>query len=1504
MSYPGGIAAKHGDRYEARWTVRCVLDMLRGNADAIELEPIGWEGEGVEFVLLRRGQREYHQVKRRGRGRWTLAALIDEGVMATFSEKLQAGGLTRFVSEQDANELRILGERARYAQDLSDFLGQHIATDTWTNAFRVVTDSFNMTEQDAFDALRRTHVTVLDENELITINEAWVEPLIAGVPAEALAILADIVKDAVPGRLDETTVWGVLRDKYHRSDPEWHHDADLRERVRDLTDTYLNPLRGMRLKSPVARVQADEVRLSLEDEELDGVLLTGTAGSGKSDLLLQTISALLSDEWSVLCLRADQLEPTRTADDLGPQLGLPGSPVGVLTATSPSQTPSLLVIDQLDAVSLASGRVTGLWDSLYALICRAKSNPGMKVLIACRQFDVDNDHRLRALTSDQHKLQVVSLPPFDGTQISQAVSGMGLDPAKLDEKRRALLAVPLHLTLLEAIATESDALSFDSVTDLFERYWRRKQKDADSHAGREVQWSAVIGAATSYMSDHLRLTVPVAILDDSALLEDAEALTSEHVLVEDGNMFRFFHEAFFDYAFARSYLKTGKTIHDLLVAGEQDLFRRAQVRQLLAQQRDTDYHSYVQGLADLLHKPEIRFHIKQLVVAWLASLQDPKRDEVATLVQALADPEISDALDALIWRVFGQLPWFDAALEQGLMDRWLTDANVVITNAAVQVLSAVGNERPGQVVSLLGAHDDGGEAWRDRAAYVVRFSNVHTRRDLFEMLVDLVRRDAFVASNDHDVWLYGHELPVERPDWAAELMGLLLERANVRAQELGERHALYQGSPIQHEHSPMEYVTQLGESSPEMLLTASLPFIMVVIDSDIDRDEDIEGRLPSDRVWPYRLGREAYTFSDALLASTRIAIGRLASDQPDVFRTWANQLRQRCDDTSQYILYYGLLGNPSEFADFAAEVLTEGDYRFRSEEEGDGFWIPHQLLSAIAPHLTTARVQELEKAVIGFTTPYERLPAGAKVRGLAEFWLLSGLARGSIKEGTRRRLQELERKFPQNRPQQPRGIIAGAVTSPIESERARLMSDQDWLRAIDKHRERWEDKRTADLVGGADQLAAVLQEMAQKEPERFARLALRFPENTVETYVEHLMLGLIQAGGEVEPATLQSMAALCRYVGRWPSTPATRWIPRLIAKYANEAIPRDLCQMVAHIATEDSDPEQDIWKVDAGGGRAYYGGDIHGAGTNSARGAAAEAIAELVVADEARAELFAPAIRTLCDDPTASVRSCAAMAVHGLMRWRRDEAVADLLALTQGGEERLLATNPVQRVMMHAIETHWDEVRGVVERMLSSEDDATKDAGGALASIAGLDKDDAGDLLTQALTDEDAQIRRGVAKVLAARAIASRYRDRCTTGLTSLFDDEDGEVRQEAAKVFWRVGDRQLADLCEVSYAFLDSRAFDGHHQHFLHALEVSTADVVDLVLATADRMVKSYGRQLGDLRQSIGGDSRHLSDLVLRVLGTLDADREKIERALDVLDLMLEAGAWGVTEAIETVDR
>ena len=867
MSYPGGIAAKHGERYEARWTVHCVLDMLRGGADRINLEPIDWEGEGAEFVLVRGDRREYHQVKRRntGKGHWSLAALKAEGLLDAFSRKLQAGGYTRFVSEQDADQLRVLAERARDARDLDDFR-QRLGGGTWTQHFRTLTSHMGLSEADTFDALLRLEVTVVDEEKLKGFNEAWVEPLIDGRPADALAALADLVRDATPGHLEPPGVWAALSEKYDKGRRTWSLDQTLRGRVDELNQSFLAPLRGVRLQHPLDRPQVSEAQALLDREDLDGILLTGSAGSGKSDVTLRVIDSALADSWAALYLRADRLDPARTPAQIGEQLGLPGSPAGVLAALAGGKR-SLLVIDQLDAVSLVSGRVTGLWEALYALICQARATPGMRVLIACRQFDVDNDHRMRALTSEEHELTVLSVPPLEADQVDQALSAMGLDPATLTERKRSLLAAPLHLILLEAVASESDALDFATITDLFARFWRRKQRDADEHAGRRVRWAEVVQTATNYMSEHLRLSVPAAQLDGIGLLADADALESENVLVADDGAYRFFHESFFDYAFARLYLASGKTIRDLLADDDQDLFRRAQVRQLLVQQRDSDYPAYIRALSELLNGDDIRFHLKQLILAWLAAMAEPRSEEVKSLARVLRDSDPSDPRRPLIWRVFARPVWFDLAISSGLVEDWLADPE--ITNIFVQVLGTVVNERTDVVLELLLGHDDADALWTDRIAYVVRFGDVQNSRGLFEMLLDVLNRDAFVATADHDAWLYGRELPEEQPLWAAELMGALLKRATARAKGEGHPHALDHGAPLQHEYSAIEFVSKLSETDPASLLSAALPFVLESIDADLEaggEHDEASGRLPVDRIWAYRLSGETHTVDEALLS--------------------------------------------------------------------------------------------------------------------------------------------------------------------------------------------------------------------------------------------------------------------------------------------------------------------------------------------------------------------------------------------------------------------------------------------------------------------------------------------------------------------------------------------------------------------------------------------------------------------------------------------------------------
>src|SRR5262245_50220215 len=122
MPRAGGEADKLGNHFEAVWIVNAVLDVFLGKYQAITVEGLGEQSEGVEFHLDRLdGRLEFHSVKRQKQGGdWSVADLCrkDASTGRSILGDLFAKRATysnaeiRFVSATGANKLRELAERA------------------------------------------------------------------------------------------------------------------------------------------------------------------------------------------------------------------------------------------------------------------------------------------------------------------------------------------------------------------------------------------------------------------------------------------------------------------------------------------------------------------------------------------------------------------------------------------------------------------------------------------------------------------------------------------------------------------------------------------------------------------------------------------------------------------------------------------------------------------------------------------------------------------------------------------------------------------------------------------------------------------------------------------------------------------------------------------------------------------------------------------------------------------------------------------------------------------------------------------------------------------------------------------------------------------------------------------------------------------------------------------------------------------------------------------------
>ncbi len=598
MVATGGQADKYGNRFEGRWTTHCLAELLRGDAERIDLEPPGDAGEGVEFVLRRDGRVEHHQVKSgRSGGQWTIQRLTREGVLGHFEAKLKADTdcTCVLVTEAPADALHGLTQAARSSSSVQDFESR--LNEDLRIAWQQIKAAWpNLTPDEAVAALARVHDIQWSEEALRTLLTVELEALVEGPADASLAVLAQYALDRLSGSVIAPDVWAHL-DGVGIGPTDWGHDASVAQALNDAVDRYLRPHRKEAiLGTAIPRTEADEVRRLLTSETPGVVLVTGEGGIGKSSAAAQVVEALLGEGIPVLPLRADLLAPTMLPRVVGEQLGLPGSPPAVLGAISPGRR-SVLVLDQLDSVSLTSGRHPELWQCLREVIDEASYQPDMSVLIVCRRFDLENDDRLRTLrASDGGPATVVQVGRLSDEIVGQVVASAGLSVQNLRPSQRELLAVPLHLRLLTLVASESSVrtLNFETAKDLYDRFWEHKrQRVAERMAPRTARWADVLVAACDVMSEGESLSVPRSSLD--AFADEVPYLLSEHVLVEESGRIAFFHQSFFDYIFARGFRSRAEELMRYILETDQGLFRRAQVRQVLGYERDEEREGRFKG---------------------------------------------------------------------------------------------------------------------------------------------------------------------------------------------------------------------------------------------------------------------------------------------------------------------------------------------------------------------------------------------------------------------------------------------------------------------------------------------------------------------------------------------------------------------------------------------------------------------------------------------------------------------------------------------------------------------------------------------------------------------------------------------------------------------------------------------------------------------------------------------------------------------------------------------
>lgn len=1476
---PGGEADKVGNRYESRWTVDKLLDVCNGRARSITVEPSGPDGAGVEFLLTRAdGSVEAHQVKRQHGNSpgWTLAALEREGVLGSALRHTGQGRDFAFISVVPCRTLDELTTRARGSDRLSAFRGSLSAT--LTTEFDFLVSVWGGAEA-AYETLQQVRVAWPDEREIDDKNRTVAEVLFeGGSGAAAAAALGQIIADNLGQTLTARDIRERVAAYGFRPVDGSGTGAGVREAIERTTAAWAAGVEARLLEPRIERGEAQQLTVAL-GQQSKVVLLSGTAGSGKTGVIYQAVEEL-RESGPVLAISLDQIEAFSSTTELGVErLGLPSSPIVALANAAGPDAPSVLVVDQLDAVSLASGRMPTTFPHIETLIREASANPNMRVVLVCRSFDVDNDFRLRSL-ADRTDVTRLEVGPLSDEQVSAAVGHLGIAFDDLALRQKALLRAPLHLVLLAAIVGQSDVLRFQNAKDLFDAFYERKRSLCNARRARPLRYDEVLRLLAHDMSRRQRLSSPVVLLEHAGLTEEGDVLASENVLSRGRNSIGFFHEAFFDYVFARDWVAREQTVLDFLRSQDQELFRRAQVRQVLLHFQAEDPSRFRDEIEGLLRAEDIRFHIKQVVLALITQLTSPSLDDLGMVERVAADRPL---WASHLWRAVCTPAWFQTLTTTEVLQAWLTSTDEDRQQVAIDVLVEGVRSDPETAATVLRSVRRGPEVG-DLLRRVVFVADLSVSRGLFELVVEAVRAGAYDDA-PRDLFLAAHDLAQRRPDWACELLvAWLLGREKSFAVESGEFVALSLS-----DHSAETLAIGAAEGTPDLYATTMVPWLLNLV-RRAHHVAEHGPRRSSPFYNPQVDPPHGYrNLGYAAIAGLRISLRSLADSGSPELEPLLKDLFASSSDTAWWLAFEAMGASPAQHADLAIRQLLNDS--FLKDLSEPARWSAREVFRALVTTLAADDLAALEAKFLSIRADWER-PSG----GYVSFEFLSAIPAGLLSERGRRRLGELQRQFNREQPEQTAPFTEGSIEPPLPPGAPKFMTDAQWLSALRKYRtERTDWDR---FTGGARQLSGQLEQQAKADPERFVGIGLQL---TIEDYPDYLN-AILRALGEATPKP-QIAFEFVRYVASLNLPAHDRWIARPLVKQLEKGIPPDIINAVIERAhgrprVDNADPEITMMQ----GGSEPKVRDFLFHGMNSARGACALVLGDWLVydTDGSRTQELEPAFDALASDPDLDFRACVAHLLHAALPHAKASVLQAFDALVDAPDE-LLSSRPVEELLVAVIRV--DRQRGVpiVNRMLRAECPETQRAGGRAAAFAAAEFGI--DLIGWVLEFGAAPARRGAAELLAARFVVASEGPLAADSLLALASDDDPTVRDAAAWVAATLRDEDLAPHLDFLFAFIETPAFSDAMPQLCITLEHSTKRVDRLVLATARRFLQRFDHEMGSTASGASADARWLGQLVLRSYSQAETPTDKAE-ALQIIDQLLLGNAYGITGILAEAER
>jgi hypothetical protein len=1544
---PGGMSEKLGNRYEGRWVAKQLLRLLNEDIQSVTVELIGPDERGVDLLIVEKdGTHQLQQCKARcaSRESWTISALRDKGILEHLSFHLGRDPNHEFalVSAIPARTFADISESARNSNDHPwDFFQYQVEAlgEQRRKVFQAFCDAVGLDPQKdddlerAFDYLKRTHIELFpDDRNTWSDLVTWTGFILTGKPESAISVLLTYAENndtyRKPVYADELRRY--LAEKHGIHPRQLEHDRRIAPAIEELQKQFFDSIRpGLINKEIIPREETSRIIEAMDNGR--DVVVHGAAGNGKSGGLYELAEHLRKKSIPYLPIRLDRRVPKNTASLFGQDLGLPESPAHCLFGLAADRK-AVLILDQLDAIRWTAAHSSSAMDVCRELLRQVRSlrRTGRQIVIvfACRTFDLENDPEIKKLFADSSEQGVVKVPvgEFSDEQLTEVIGPDGF--AVLNGSQKRVLSCPQNLAIWLELKNEGRAPTFRSATELMRRFWENRRRLLEEQAGISAeQMDAFLIPLLDYMESRGEISAPVTMASKDPAVRDA--FISFGILLQGAGRISFCHQRYLDHLIAERLLQkiyqgTGSVIEWLGPRQNQSLFRREQLRQVLAMLAEESPADFFDTARTLLESKDVRFHLKHLVLELIGQMGRITSGLGSYFLGLLDDPNWRDHVLETV--LLGHHPWASYLLEAGGISKWLESEDEQEINRALWLLRSVAEHIPDSVTEILAPFVDRGNKWPARVLNTICWNEADDSEKMFELRLQPARLGVV---KDFVDW---KSLCARYPLRAVQLIEAVLSTWNMDGKEASGGR---KGRLERWYDQDLEALNNAVKKYPAWTWDLLMPHVERLTNIQADHYD------PRLQKWmDERFSRNETDMARGVVELLILAGQILAAEQPDELTARAAPLEKSISSVVQEIIIAAYAHLHASRADIGISWLLDDPARFRL---GSGYhepeWMPAvRLIKALSSHSSEELFRRLEDAIVHYHAPEEKRDAKHYLKGWrdgyfghywgkTQYFLLPALDATRIRPTTAALIRVLERKFANYSKKRflKGGTTSGGWVGSKLDPNLEKISDRAWLKIVtskkvtESDHGKWIQVDPDHVITTSiRQFASSLGRMAKRYPERFGRLALRFSDDVHPAYVSAILdgFGAKKPGKEVsepeiaswQPASVETIEAVLEKYQAGDDRETAMSFCRLVVERADENWSDKTIARLVYYAR--SHPDLEPGKLNLHCDKNSYEATVEVLLQNTincVRGVAAGAIGRLLWERNDRLEQVRPGIESLVHDPHPAVRMAAIEAIEPVFNIDKDLTVSWFCEACRA-DLRVAASPRAAHFFNYTVPGHIDQVGPIIQQMAMSFLDEVVFEGARQVTARWLfhgffEKEFA------ACCQGTVPQRKGVANVAAALLQDKKYSRQCQKLLRKFMNDPENEVRDELRGMF-----RNKDFITDVEYAafvkdYINSQAFADDPDHFVWSLKdlagslILVADAIFAVCEALSMTLQEKNRDIGSRYPHMASE---MSSILLRLYEQAQGERNSqiADRCLDIWDLLFENRVGRTMELTRAIEQ